>query len=258
MKYFKKYSISLLLSFGSQVVVAQEKIETDRPDQTESAYLTPKKYFQFEFGVNMEKEKSNGIKNTTYVLPTGLLKYGISDNVELRVEFQSTTTESLYNNIEESNTSFQPLEVGLKTKLWEEKGCIPKTSLILHTSIPAIASHEFRKLKPAANFRFTCQNSLSDNWGLGYNAGMDWDGESTTPTYTYTLSPGFTINEKWAGYVEIYGYIKEQETPEHAVDGGIYFFPKKDIKLDFSTGFGLTKPATDFFVALGISFRWKG
>ena len=239
-------------------VCAQEKIETDRPDQTESPYTAPKKYFQFEFGFNIEKDKSEGVKRTTLIHPTTLLKYGLNENIELRAEFQSSTTRLRSGNAKDLSTSFEPLEIGFKTKLWEERGLIPKTSFIIHTTIPAIATKEFRQSKPAPNFRFTLQNTLSENWSLGYNAGMEWDGETTEPTYTYTLAPGFTINEKWAGYFEVFGFIKNSEAPEHSLDGGLYYFPNNNVKLDISAGYGISKVATDFYIALGISFRFKG
>ncbi len=101
------------------------------------------------------------------------------------------------------------------------------------------------------------QNTLSDNWAVGYNSGMEWDGESTIPTYTYTFAPGFTINEKWAGYFEVFGFINKEKTPQHSVDGGLYYFPSNNVKFDFSAGFGLTKNAPDFYVAVGGSIRFS-
>ncbi len=151
----------------------------------------------------------------------------------------------------------EPVEVGFKAKLWEEKGALPKTSFIIHTAIPAFSSQQYKYLSTAPNFCYVMQNTLSDNWALGYNAGMEWDGESTVPTYTYTFAPGFTINEKWAGYFEVFGFINKEKTPQHSVDAGLYYFPNNNVKFDFSAGFGLTKNAPDFYVAIGGSIRFR-
>jgi hypothetical protein len=234
-----------------------EKIETDRPDQTESPCIVPKKYFQFEFGLNMEKDNYQNIKSTTFVLPTGLLKYGINDNVELRVEFQSFIQRQKINVVKSSTSSLEPIEIGFKARLWEERGLIPKTSFIVHTTIPKFSTKEYRHLSSAPNYRFTMQHRLSDNWSLGYNLGMEWNGENTIPSYTYTLAPGFTINEKWAGYFEVFGFVSKEESPIHSVDGGLYYFPNDNVKLDVSAGYGLTKAAPDFYIAIGGSFRFK-
>jgi hypothetical protein len=243
--------------FCSSAFAQLEKIETDRPDQTESPYTVPKKYFQFEFGLNMEKDNYQNVQSTTFVLPTGLLKYGINDNIEFRLEFESFIQRQKINLIKSSTSSLQPIEVGFKTKLWEEHGLIPKTSFIIHTTIPKFSTKEYKHLSPAPNFRFTMQHELSNACSLGYNLGMEWNGESTAPTYTYTFAPGFTINEKWAGYVEVFGFASKEETPEHSIDGGLYFYPNNNLKLDVSAGYGLTKTAPDYYIAVGCSFRFK-
>jgi len=233
------------------------KIETDRPDQTESPFIVPKNYFQFEFGLNMENDRIERINTTTFVLPTGLLKYGINENVEFRLEFQSFTSRRRNDLIKKSSLALEPVEVGFKASLWEEKGVLPKTSVILHTTVPKFSSRQYSHLSAAPNFRFLMQNTLSDNWAAGYNLGMEWDGESTVPTYTYTFAPGFTIDEKWAGYFEVFGFINNEKTPQHSIDGGLYYFPDNNTKFDISAGFGLTKNAPDFYVALGYSVRFR-
>jgi len=63
--------------------MAQERIETDRPDQTETPFNVPKKYFQAEFGFNKENLTDY---NYNLIHPTALLKYGLSNRIELRVE----------------------------------------------------------------------------------------------------------------------------------------------------------------------------
>jgi hypothetical protein len=253
----KKCILLVLINLIWFHAIAQEKIETDRPDQTESAFTVPKDYFQFEFGFNRENDKQEGISTVNYIHPTSLLKYGINENAEFRVEFQPYTFREKTNNSKTSGILLEPLEVGLKLKLLEEHAIIPKTSLIIHTTIPPFSSKRYHYLNPAPSFRFAMQNTLSEKWALGYNTGMEWDGETAAPTYIYTFAPGFTINDKWSGYFEVFGFIKKDEAPQHSIDGGLYYFPSNNVKLDVSAGFGLTKEAPDFYVALGVSFRFK-
>ncbi len=121
--------LSLLVSFflcTSFIAQPPEgKIETDRPDQTESPFIVPRNYFQFEFGLNMEKDKLQGVNTTTFVLPTGLLKYGIKENVEFRLEFQSFTSRRRNDLIKKTSLLLEPVELGFKARLWEEKGALP-------------------------------------------------------------------------------------------------------------------------------------
>lgn len=246
---------SLLLKTQS-LTAQEEKIETDRPDQTESPFIVPTKYFQFEWGVNYQTDKSNGIKTREFVHPTGLYKYGLNKKVELRLIVEPYT-QTVYNITKTRGTAIEPVLIGFKTALAEEKGLLPTTSFLAHISVPPLASKAFKNSQPAPIFRFTMQHSLPANLSLGYNIGMEWDGQSPVPAYIYTFAPGFSIGKKWVGYVEVFGFIRKHQLPEHNIDGGIYFYPNNDMKFDISAGYGISKAAPDFYVALGYSIRFK-
>jgi hypothetical protein len=230
---------------------AQEKIDTDRPDQTESAAIVPKNYFQAEIGFNKE---NTFYKNYDLVHPTALLKYGFR-RWELRLE---TTARSVYEHLipdPQWKSGFEPMEIGFKVALWEEKKWIPKTSFIAHVALPTVASKPFVADHLAPSFRFTMQNSFTDNIGLGYNLGAEWDGFSTTPIWLYTFSPNFNIGERWYAYVEAFGFMKKDVPPQNNIDGGIAYYISNDVKLDLSAGFGVSKAAPKNYFALGCSFR---
>jgi hypothetical protein len=69
------------------------RIDTDRPDQTESAFLVPAHWLQFEMGCN--QQATVGKKPDEYLLPTLLSKYGLGKRAELRL---ITTVQSLRTN----------------------------------------------------------------------------------------------------------------------------------------------------------------
>jgi hypothetical protein len=228
-------------------------METDRPDQTESPYLTKLRFLQGEFGLNFEK--AEGLK--TLVIPTALWKYGLSKKIELRLITEIVTTETplLIPFGNDFISGLLPVQIGVKIALTEEKGILPKTSLNFHIAAPKIASKKFRTNKWAPNFRFLMQNTLSETIGLGYNLGAEWDGESSTPFWVYTLAPGFNIGKNWYGYVEAFGAIRKGEKPEHAIDGGIAYYFSDDTKIDFSGGYGISENAIDWYAAIGFSIR---
>lgn len=72
----------LLCSGVCQFSAAQDPIDTDRPDQTESAYTVPKHWLQFETGFNFQK---NATDNYEFLNPTLLSKYGLTRKIEFRV-----------------------------------------------------------------------------------------------------------------------------------------------------------------------------
>jgi hypothetical protein len=249
-----KYLWVLLFIFSCMTIKAQKgKIDTDRPDQTESSVTVPKNYFQAELGFNKENTYD---KNYDLLYPTALLKYGFK-KFELRLE---TTVHSSYEHLipdPKWTNGFDPVEIGFKAALWEEKKGIPKTSIIAGTAIPTLASKNFQADHWAPFFRFTMQNSLTHTIALGYNLGAEWDGFSNTPAWLYTFAPGFELGEKWYAYIEAFGFIKKNEAPQHSLDGGIAYYISPDVKIDLSGGFGISEAAPKNYVAIGFSFRFS-
>jgi hypothetical protein len=238
---------------GTSLKAQIEKIDTDRPDQTESAYTVPKNYIQAEFGFNKE---NTFYSNYDLVHPTLLLKYGLK-----RFEFRLiTTSRSTYEQLIPSpkrESGFEPVEIGFKAALWEAKNWIPKTSFIGSIGLPTIASKVFKADHLAPSFRFTMQNNIAKNIAVGYNIGAEWDGFSSMPTWIYTFAPGFELGEKWYAYIEAFGFIRKNELPQHNIDGGLAYYISHDIKIDISGGFGISKAAPKNYGAIGISFRVK-
>ena len=171
----KLFTLSCIFASLTTAVFCQlTKIDTDRPDQTESAVTVPKKWFQFEIGLS--KQSNNKDKNE-FQHPTLLSKYGISNRVELRL-ITTTTTITDYTNPAKkiTETGIEPIEIGTKISLWEEKKWIPKTSLLFHVAIPTFASKNFQANNMAPNFRFSMHHTINKTVGIGYNLGAEWDG----------------------------------------------------------------------------------
>jgi len=244
-------AIVCLLLTVTPCLAQEDKIDTDRPDQTESPFVIPKKWFQFEMGFNRQQ---NNKSSKEFFLPTLLSKFGIAKRFELRL---ITTVISTSDTPSLHQTGLEPVEIGGKLALVEEKNFIPKISLLFHVAIPKLASKNFQANHLAPNFRFSIQHSLAKNIGLGYNIGAEWDGISKEPAWIYTLAPGFNIGEKWYAYVELFGSVSKQESAQHNADGGVAWYPGHNSKIDLSGGFGLSGNSPDWYMALGYSFRFR-
>ncbi|HUS02963.1 MAG TPA: transporter [Chitinophagaceae bacterium] len=245
----------LVLLFFTCVKAQPDPIDTDRPDQTESVLLVPKKWLQFEAGFNIQK---NNNSETEFLIPTLLSKYGLSKRIELRLI--TTIKKNSYLLIPTGTvyeTGLDVTEIGAKISLFEEKNLLPKTSFLFHVGIPAFSSAKFKPDKAAPNFRFTMQHTVSSNSALGYNVGCEWDGFTNDPAYIYTLALGINLASKWYSYIEGFGTFKKQMSPEHNIDGGLAYFISNNFKIDLSTGFGLTPAAPKWYIALGASIRFK-
>lgn len=253
---FKKIVYTLLaagLSMGDAGAQEMERMETDRPDQTECPFIVPVKWVQLEMGFNFEK---NGPGSHTFVYPTLLSKYGISRRLEFRMITSLLSNREYTVTHYEAITGIEPVQLGFKVALMEEKGLLPKTSLIAHIALPQIASTQLHAEKAAPNFVFTMQHTINKWSAIGYNLGAEWDGFSNTPAWIYRVSPGFNIGEKWYAYAEAYGFIQKNETANHNIDGGLAYYFNNNIKLDISAGKGLSSASVDYYIALGASFRF--
>ena len=248
-----KVSILIISLFSTlNYAISQDlpSIQTDRPDQTECPFITPKGYLQFENGFSVEKTNS---EITTMIMPTILTKLGINEHFEVRLITEYTTDKT-----EDKKTAgINPILIGFKARLFEEKGIIPTTSFIGHLALPNLASKKLKTTYYAPQFRFTMQHTISEKQSISYNLGAEWDGETAAPTFIYTFTSGFSISEKISGYIELYGFIPQIDKPDHRFDAGLNYLFNTNHQLDVSAGLGLSKTSPDYFISLGYSFRFK-
>jgi hypothetical protein len=226
-------------------------IDVDRPDHSESATLVPKGYFQMENGFSIEDTDPGFL----YTYPATLWKIGVSENFEFRVFTQ-------YINIQhEPNPDVDgllPIQVGLKAKLLDQKGIVPKAALLAHLSLPGIASKQFETTYFAPSFRLAFQHAI-DRFTVSYNVGAEWNGESPRPFFIYTFSLGANIIERLGAFVEVYGDVPQQIEDDfrHRLDAGLTYLISDDVLADVSGGIGLSDNAPEKYVAIGLSYRFK-
>jgi len=240
-------------AFSMPALFAQEeKIETDRPGETQTTALTQKGYFQAEIGLRKEQQRE---QDYTFLHPRAQLKYGLSGRFELRAELTSATERQYSSN--EFRYGLRPVELGLKAKLGEQKGGLPATTFYTQIGIPNWASKDHQAEHLSPKLRILFENKLTDKIKLTYNAGAEWQGKGAPPQWLYTLAPEVEIGEKWGAFIETFAYLQSGEAPKHTIDGGIAYYATKNVKFDLWAGKGLSKEAPDYFISGGISFRFK-
>lgn len=227
-------------------------IVSDRPDKSESPYVVPKGYCQLELGFAIEDTEPGFV----YSYPRSLIKFGITNNFELRFYTEYVTIQKEPNP---DLNGFTPLSVGIKAKLGEQKGILPKTSFIGHLRIPGVVSDELetKYLSPILLMAF--QHDISPVVNVGYNLGVEWDGISPDPNFLYALSLGLNITDRLGIYGEGYGKVIQQNDDdiEFRADAGITYLIGNDFLLDVSAGKGITDNAPESYVELGFSYRFK-
>lgn len=243
----------LIINTNSSAQVTQ--IQPDRPDQTESPNIIPLKSFQIEAGFVYEADKNNGanVKNISY--PSVLLRYGMLNNLEFRMEVENSMTENEEGGQTTSIKGIKPVSLGLKVNICEEKGLRPSTGIIINLSLPNLASKELKANNLGSSINFAFENSITEKLSLGYNLGSSWNGNTTEASLFYTMSLGYSICKCVSAFVEGYGFMPENSSSDHRFDFGVSLFPVKNFSLDASAGFGITSNAPDYFINGGFSLR---
>jgi hypothetical protein len=249
----QKIIICIILTLVSSVrLLAQDisPIATDRPDQTEASYLTPKGWLQIETGALIDNQNEN-IADIIY--NTTLIRYGLADNFELRL-LQDYLGTSVNNTI--MNKGFSPFGFGAKIGIVNEHGWIPETALIGHLFLKTgHKAHKANSINP--EFRFSFAHTLPNEFALSYNLGAEWDGNNTDATAIYTLSIARSVIGNCSAFVELYGFLPENTAADHRFDAGVTYLIGNDLQFDFSVGIGLNDVAPDNFISLGVSWRFN-
>ncbi|MBK9981921.1 MAG: transporter [Saprospiraceae bacterium] len=227
-------------------------IVADRPNQSDGATILAKGYFQMENGVSIEDIKPGFV----YTYPSTLWKIGVSESFEFRVltEYINITHEGLANI-----DGLLPVQVGFKTKLFNQNGIIPKAAAIGFLSLPGIASKQFQTTYFAPSMRLAFEHQVTNSFSVAYNVGAEWNGEDARPNFLYTFSLQADVFHGLGAYIEAYGDVPQQREDDfqHRLDGGLTYLVSDDVVVDVSGGIGLSDNAPERYVAVGLSYRFK-
>lgn len=262
MKATKQLTTNLIAIFliGTVFSFAQEDnaigpLTTDRPDQTESPSPMPKGFIQIETGAFFESFKDNALKTEDFTYNSMLLRYGLLDNLELRLGYDYTNSKTKFNGQETASiNSFSPLLLGFKVGIAKENGALPEIGFLGHLNLPFSVKKEFRPQYTGVDFRFSFEHTLSEKSSLAYNLGAAWENDSPQAAYLYTLAYGYSITNKTGVYIELYGDFPERDKANHLWNTGLTYLVSNNFQLDASVGTSITK-GQDLFISAGLSYR---
>jgi len=264
MQLTKKHALFSIILFASRLFTfAQETddlgaIVTDRPDATEASSTVGKGTLQIETGGLYESFEKNNIKSETFTYNTSLVRYGILDNIELRLgwNFVEGVTAVNGNRLDNVTSGFSPLLIGVKIDVAEEKNGMPEIAFVGHVFPVFSASADYRPETTGVDFRFALSHTLSEKSSLGYNIGAQWGNDSPEAAAIYTVAYSYSLSDKFGFYAELYGDLPEDNSANHYWDAGFTYLASKDLQFDIYTGSGITD-GQDLLFALGLSYRMR-
>lgn len=248
--------------FVSSITFSQEKentlgaLITDRPDATESPTTIPKGYIQVETGAFYESFEEGIIKKEAYTYNTTLVRLGLLDNLELRLGWDFVEGKTKINGakLNDVSSGFNPLLLGAKIAITEEKAAFPEIGFLAHLYLPFTAGKDYKPETTGVDFRFSFAHTLSENSSLSYNLGAQWGDDSSEAAYVYTIAFGQSITDKLGAYAELYGDMPENNKANHFWDAGLTYLISDSVQLDATLGSSITK-GQDILLSGGVSFR---
>lgn len=227
-----------------------------RGSNAEGALLVPKGKAQVEVGVNYNYFKTvNEIQH-----PSFLLKYGISNYFEFRINGDATT----YKSDSYNQTGLHPIYISMKIKMIDAKKYAPASAFIGGLSANVISTKNFRTKYVAPYFKICMEQFLPKDFGMTYNYGLYWNGEDAKPTYVFAVATNYTkVVGKKVGkhqqiktFLEVFGNYPHGEKFDVRGNLGFAYLFNKWLQFDFSAGAGFLKNSPRFICSSGLVFRF--
>jgi len=255
----------------SLVSIAQDEdigsIATDRPIQSETPTVVPKRYLQFEQGVYFERgigigTPYSGISRNDQLNFNLLFKYGVIKNLEFRFNFDYLHNDYFLSDEHEQGIGgVSGPNIGFKYSFLrdEEDSWKPNLTLSAHSQFDWWGREEYKPENANISFRATAGKNFTENWYgiVGYGINFE-DGNGDATGNFYVLQTGYTFAGKLTAIVEYYGLNNsEMEVDDKALNGALVYLLNDKHQIDISFGKGLSDTWYDNYYAIGYSFRFN-
>lgn len=202
-------------------------------------------------------QANNGLLTTSY--PNMLIRYGIIDVLELRVNVQVNSVNDRAHWT--AQTGLAPLQPGLKLQLCKPKKFRPAVAFTASVTVPHAASESIRQTYWAPLLLFSAEQNITQHLSFEYDLGMQWDADNFQRGYLMALNMEYDFTPLSSVYAD--AYLLQPESGGQAdmrLDVGVNRQLTKHLQLDLSMGAGLTPAAPEFFFNAGFIFAygdWK-
>lgn len=254
----------LLLPVLSTTPAAEpvREMSTDRPDTTESGYTVPAGMFQVEmsfFDYSRDGDAIQGTSSETWLYGQINLKAGLTRSTDLQVIVNSHAVAGESERGDEtSTTGFGDITVRLKKNLFGNDSGPAALALMPYITIPTHTKVSDEAW--AGGLIMPLSITLSDRLSLGLMAEADVVHDTETNGYDlewlHSATLGIALTEKLGMYVELVGIAGQDADYQGIFDAGLTFAVTDALIFDAGVRIGMNRPAPDFGVFSGVSFRF--
>jgi len=234
-------------------------ISTNRPSFDDTTGFVPIGHVQLETGYTFTFRHRDGVETQTHDGPEALLRVALMDD---RLELQLGWTGYVYSRTDSGSDfssidGFTDVTVGLRLKIVDESGWVPRLCLQLSSTV-GLGSNDVSNQDVEPVLKLIWSYDLGSGWSIYGNFGV---GYLTTGSDRFVqgqggVCVGYTINDKWSLFGEYYlfGPNSKGADAAHYIDVGAAYLITPRVQLDARVGFGLNEEANNLFAGAGISF----
>ncbi len=254
-----------LQSLVARAQAERDPITTDRPDFTEASSVVGLGVAQLEMGYTFSyfDDESSGTLTRGHSGPEFLLRYGLSDLVELRLVWNYNWEKVRDGGVDTVNDGADDLLVGTKLALVEQCCWVPEQALVIHLVTPT-GARAFSGQNADIQFNYLYGWDVTDDWSLagsfGYSTTGEFDGLvlDRFNVFHHSSTVGHSFNDRLGAYFEYFGLYPEgmaTNAGENYVNSGFTYLINNDTQFDIRAGKGLNDASEDFFGGAGLSIR---
>lgn len=252
---------------------AQAQISSDRPGFSNSAATVSQGTFQAELGYDLTQNTTGAETFSTHSLGLLLLRYGVTDGLELRANVGSIGFAEQPNPLNAGETEFESGYFGagldgrqsgpsveVKARLFQS--ATTTVSAFSQTSIPMLMGGPFETADDRARqtLALLLDGALGENLSLTVNGGASFfwsagDQEDRTVSALFIPTLSFSVNEQVGAYVGYFGEYNEFANTNF-VEGGFTFLANDDTQLDLNFGYRIDDNADGYFLGVGLAQRF--
>ena len=197
----------------------------------ESSSGIERNLLQLELETVYSTEKEAFEKTTAWSIPNILVRFGLSNNVELQLHTPFTKEICYEDNVLISNVfDFDEVELGMAINLWKQKKIIPEASIMARI-ITSTNNIDFNNIGNVISLNFS--NTLSEKVSLNYNVGTVTDIDKNTNAF-YILNLDYQPNPKFHLFFENSSDFTFENTASNCMSIGFGLGLKPNISLDYS------------------------
>lgn len=183
---------------------------------------------EFETTYSVENESVN--KTTSWNIPNILIRYGVSDNIELQLHTPFTKVRCFENGQLTSNIfEFKEIEFGISVNLWKQNKLIPETAIMARI-VSSTQEINTGALGNIVSLNFS--NAISNKMSFNYNIGTTTDIDKNTYWF-YVMNISYELNSITHFFVENTGMFNEN-TESNCLGTGFGFNLNSSFAIDFS------------------------